>query len=446
MSVLIDGQRLGAYRIVRLLGEGGMGAVYEARQEPLDRRVALKTLHAEHAKNQDSIARFFNEAKVLSRLEHPSIVQVSDFGYAADGTAYLVMEYLRGQSLAGRIRSLSERGQRLPIVTALQVCVQVADVLRVAHAQGIIHRDIKPDNLMLVADPVAPGGERVKVLDFGIAKLTYERSGVKTGTDQMMGTPAYMSPEQCAGAGGVDAQTDVYALGCVLYELVSGRRPFIADGLGLLIAMHMFEEPLPLHGLVPKLPKQLGELVHRMLRKDKTQRPTMLEVATELTRQLSRRTGSTEDFRPSLLVRTDSAESTASAIGSQASTIGRSSGQRIGRPTGTKARAMILIGSLVTLMVVAWFSLKPVGKVQPGASTTPQTVPETGKQTVAQKDLGVDASFSNEASPIVEAKEDPVVRPAAKQRTPTTAKSQSGGQTPQPGPKLLQKKRFGYEE
>lgn len=446
MSVLIDGQRLGAYRIVRLLGEGGMGAVYEARQEPLDRRVALKTLHAEHAKNQDSIARFFNEAKVLSRLEHPSIVQVSDFGYAADGTAYLVMEYLRGQSLAGRIRSLSERGQRLPIVTALQVCVQVADVLRVAHAQGIIHRDIKPDNLMLVADPVAPGGERVKVLDFGIAKLTYERSGVKTGTDQMMGTPAYMSPEQCAGAGGVDAQTDVYALGCVLYELVSGRRPFIADGLGLLIAMHMFEEPLPLHGLVPKLPKQLGELVHRMLRKDKTQRPTMLEVATELTRQLSRRTGSTEDFRPSLLVRTDSAESTASAIGSQASTIGRSSGQRIGRPTGTKARAMILIGSLVTLMVVAWFGLKPVGKVQPGASTTPQTVPETGKQTVAQKDLGVDASFSNEASPIVEAKEDPVVRPAAKQRTPTTAKSQSGGQTPQPRPKLLQKKRFGYEE
>ena len=228
--------------------------------------------------------------------------------------------------------------------------------------------------------------------------------------------------------------------------LVSGRRPFIADGLGLLIAMHMFEEPLPLHGLVPKLPKQLGELVHRMLRKDKTQRPTMLEVATELTRQLSRRTGSTEDFRPSLLVRTDSAESTASAIGSQASTIGRSSGQRIGRPTGTKARAMILIGSLVTLMVVAWFGLKPVGKVQPGASTTPQTVPETGKQTVAQKDLGVDASFSNEASPIVEAKEDPVVRPAAKQRTPTTAKSQSGGQTPQPRPKLLQKKRFGYEE
>ncbi len=141
MSVLTEGQRLGAYRIVRLLGEGGMGAVYEARQEPLERRVALKTLHADHAKSKEFIARFFNEAKVLSRLEHPSIVQVSDFGHAADGTAYLVMEYLRGQSLGRRIRELSERGERLPIATALQVCVQVADVLGMAHGQGIVHRE-----------------------------------------------------------------------------------------------------------------------------------------------------------------------------------------------------------------------------------------------------------------------------------------------------------------
>ena len=175
-----------------------MGAVYEARQEPLDRRVALKTLHAEHAKNKESIARFFNEAKALSRLEHPSIVQVSDFGHATDGTAYLVMEYLRGQSLASRLHELSARGELLPIATALQVCAQVADVLTMAHAKGIVHRDIKPANLMLVADPVAPGGERVKVLDFGIAKLTDQPGVAKTATNQVMGTPAYMSPEQCA--------------------------------------------------------------------------------------------------------------------------------------------------------------------------------------------------------------------------------------------------------
>lgn len=144
MSVLTEGQQLGAYRIVRLLGEGGMGAVYEARQEPLDRRVALKTLHSDQAKNKELIARFFNEAKALSRIEHPSIVQVSDFGHAADGTAYLVMEYLRGQSLGRRIRDLTARGERLPLATALQVCLQVADVLGVAHSQGIVHREVKP--------------------------------------------------------------------------------------------------------------------------------------------------------------------------------------------------------------------------------------------------------------------------------------------------------------
>lgn len=140
-SSLTDGQHLGAYRIVRLLGEGGMGAVYEARQEPLDRRVALKTLHADYAKSQDAVARFFNEAKVLSRLEHPSIVQVSDFGITDDGTAYLVMEYLRGQSLGRRIRTLGEQGERLSLLSALQLCFQIADVLAVAHAQGIVHRD-----------------------------------------------------------------------------------------------------------------------------------------------------------------------------------------------------------------------------------------------------------------------------------------------------------------
>lgn len=132
---------IGPYRIVRLLGEGGMGAVYEARQEPLDRRVALKTLHPEYARNQEAVARFFNEAKVLSKLEHPSIVQVSDFDHTSDGIAYLVMEYLRGESLAQRLAGLAERRERLPPVAALQFAWQVADVLAVAHAQGIVHRE-----------------------------------------------------------------------------------------------------------------------------------------------------------------------------------------------------------------------------------------------------------------------------------------------------------------
>jgi serine/threonine protein kinase len=127
---------IGPYRIVRQLGEGGMGVVYEARQESLDRRVALKTLHPEYARNQETVTRFFNEAKVLSRLEHPSIVQVSDFGTTSDGTAYLVMEYLRGESLGHRLGALADRGERLPVVTTLQIAWQVADVLAVGPCDG----------------------------------------------------------------------------------------------------------------------------------------------------------------------------------------------------------------------------------------------------------------------------------------------------------------------
>lgn len=281
MTALTEGQRLGPYRIVRLLGEGGMGAVYEARQEPLDRRVALKTLHSEYARHKDAVSRFFNEAKILSKLEHPSIVQVSDFGTAEDGTAYLVMEFLRGQSLG---RRLATAPGHLPPVTALQIAWQVADVLAVAHAQGVVHRDLKPDNLMLVADPVAPGGERVKVLDFGIAKLTdpLEAGGLKTDSLAIMGTPRYMSPEQCKGAGGVDAKTDVYSLGCVLYHMLAGQPPFVAEGAGQIIGMHLFQTPAPLGTLNPRLPPQVTELVHRLLTKDKQARPSMSGAANAL--------------------------------------------------------------------------------------------------------------------------------------------------------------------
>ena len=293
---------VGPYRIVRLLGEGGMGAVYEARQEPLERRVALKVLHSEYASNRDAVARFFNEAKVLSKLEHPSIVQVSDFGSSAEGITYLVMEYLRGESLAQRLLTIAEQGEKLTTVTAVQFAWQAADALTVAHAQGVVHRDLKPDNLMLVADPVAPGGERVKILDFGIAKLTKarDRSAVKTDTQAVIGTPMYMSPEQCKGAGGVDAKTDVYSLGCVLYEMLAGRPPFVGEGGGQLIGMHLFQTPPQLTSLVPKIPVPIAELVHRLLTRDKEQRPSMSEACDGIGRVLSKlpRGGSVVRSRP----------------------------------------------------------------------------------------------------------------------------------------------------
>ena len=447
MSVLSEGQRLGTYRIVQLLGEGGMGAVYEARQEPLERRVALKTLHAEHAKSKEVVARFFNEAKVLSRLEHPSIVQVSDFGYAADGTAYLVMEYLRGQSLGRRVRELAKRGERLPIATALQVCAQVADVLGTAHAQGIVHRDIKPDNLMLVADPVAPGGERVKVLDFGIAKLTDDNGGMKTATNQMIGTPAYMSPEQCAGAGGVDAQTDVYALGCVLYELVGGQAPFVAEGPGHLIAMHLVQEPTPLLSVAPHVPVEIAELVHRMLRKDKTRRPTMKEVADELGQQLSKLPTGMVEVRKVPPPAISSEEPKGLTSEGPASTISRSIGQHVQKPARTKSGIVLVSAGVLALGLVAvvWIGTRSA----PIPSTTSpdfgQSGVETPKQTSALLDLGTarqpghETSSSELGKPLESAS-------AHKQKTPLGTKKPASALPTRPAKETHAKKQFGYEE
>ena len=427
-----------------------MGAVYEARQEPLERRVALKTLHADHAKSKEFIARFFNEAKVLSRLEHPSLVQVSDFGHAADGTAYLVMEYLRGQSLGHRIRALSERGERLSVETALHVCVQVADVLEMAHEQGIVHRDLKPENLMLVGDPVAPGGERVKVLDFGIAKLTDDRGGVKTATDQVMGTPAYMSPEQCAGAGGVDAQTDVYALGCVLYELLAGRTPFVADGPGRLIGMHLFQEPPTLLSVAPQVPTEIAELVHRMLRKEKTQRPTMKETARELARHLSNQTGGTFAARPKVEPIADADETRVIPKVSQVSTIGRSVGQSVKQPSATRSGLVFGgVGVLVMGIVVAvWIGTR--GGPPPPVQATKPSIADTAELSKERLDLGAVPSASSGESPKETSKPRTVTAAApavaAKPKTPPNGKNPMGVQPARPVSKTPAKKRFGYEE
>lgn len=349
MTELPEGCSLGPYRIVRLIGKGGMGAVYEARQAPLDRRVALKTLHPDYASNKGAVARFFNEAKALSRLEHPSIVQVSDFGSAADGTAYLVMEFLRGEPLGHRIRERGARGERMPLVSALEVAIQVADVLLVAHAAGIVHRDIKPDNLMLIPDSVAPGGERVKVLDFGIAKLTHpdDRGAVRTATQAVIGTPSYMSPEQCAGAGGVDERTDVYALGCVLFEMLAGRPPFVAQGGVEIMALHLFQPPPPLQNFAPQAPPPLVDFIHKLLIKDKAQRPTMTQAAEELREMLLR----FSDARSVLAERSSMALDPGGAlsVGSPpyGSTLGRSLGQYARRPT--RRSVLLAFGGVAVL-------------------------------------------------------------------------------------------------
>jgi serine/threonine-protein kinase len=242
---LLIGQTIGNYLVTQKLGEGGMGAVYLAEHPSIGKKVALKVLHSEFSTNQEITARFFNEAKAVNDIGHPNIVDIIDFGIIQAGAhreqlVYFIMEYLGSLTLSQLIRDESP----LPPERALGIALQVADALAASHRCGIVHRDLKPDNIILMQR----GRERdfVKLLDFGIAKLTSDQPGSRrTRTGIVMGTPAYMSPEQCEGRGNTDHRTDVYALGIVLYEMLVGRVPFIGEGYGEILVQHLTQPPVP---------------------------------------------------------------------------------------------------------------------------------------------------------------------------------------------------------
>ncbi len=282
----MEGSVIGNYRVVRKLTEGGMGTVYEAVHDRLGKRAALKTLHPEFARRPEFVQRLIDEARAVSLVDHPGLVEVFDCGLDERGTAYILMEYLNGETLGQRLKAVHGRG-RLDLSVTLRICRQIASALAATHEKGIIHRDLKPDNVMLVADPEAPGGERAKLLDFGIAKLRAElnesedtRHVTMAGT--LMGTPTYMSPEQCRGSGQVDDRTDVYSLGVLLYLLIGGRPPFVADGPGEVMLMHMTQQPPPLSTFAPDAPLELVTLVHQMLQKERGERPSMAETSGRL--------------------------------------------------------------------------------------------------------------------------------------------------------------------
>jgi len=260
------GAPIGGYSLVRQIGEGGMGAVWEGTHAMLGRRAAIKVLLPEYSTRPEIVQRFFNEARAATAISDPGIVQVFDFGFDADGRAYIVMELLEGEALDQRVAKLGV----LRVNDALRIMRQVASTLGAAHATGIVHRDLKPANVFLVRDPEVPGGERAKVLDFGIAKLVGEQAHVKTLTSAVMGTPTYMSPEQCRGAGQVDQRGDVYSMGCMLFVLLAGRPPFNAPGGGEIISMHLTQSAPKVSLFAPKLSnhRAIDALVARCLAKD----------------------------------------------------------------------------------------------------------------------------------------------------------------------------------
>jgi len=258
---------VGGYVLVKQIGAGGMGEVWLAEHVMLGRRAAMKFLHASIARRNELVTRFFNEARAATTIADPGIVQVFDFGHADDGSAYIVMELLEGETLEQRCR----RSGTISVADALRITRQIANTLVAAHARGIVHRDLKPENIFLVPDAEVAGGERVKLVDFGIAKLSTD-AGLKTQTSAVMGTPAFMSPEQCRGAGVVDHRADIYSLGCVLFAILTGRPPFVADGAGELIVMHMTQPPPRASSASPHVPPAIDALIARCLAKDPAQR------------------------------------------------------------------------------------------------------------------------------------------------------------------------------
>lgn len=264
---------VGNYQLVRLLGEGGMGAVYLGEHVQGGLRAAIKVLLPHVSANRQIVARFFNEARATNRIEHPGIVKVFDMGFAETGQAYLAMELLDGQSLASAMA-----GGPMEQARAIEIARQVAGALDAAHQAGIVHRDLKPDNVYLVRDPDMRFGERAKVLDFGIAKLTGSLA-LSQATHATMGTPTYMSPEQWRDSGQVDGRTDVYSLGCMLFEMLTGRPPFLGQSLAELCHQHVYEAPPDLATLSPTTPASIASLVAAMIEKDRERRIGTMQAA-----------------------------------------------------------------------------------------------------------------------------------------------------------------------
>jgi serine/threonine-protein kinase len=291
LGTTIDGR----YEVVALLGEGGMGQVYRVRHVQLDRLFAMKVLRKELARDAELCGRFIQEARATASVRHPNIVAITDFGQMPSGIPFFVMELLMGQSLADVVKA----GGPAPVGRAVRIVEQIASALGAAHAAGIVHRDLKPDNVFLVGG-MAGGvvSDDVRVVDFGAAKIVGSSRVTRQGV--VFGTPAYMSPEQASGQP-VDHRADVYALGVVLYEMLAGRVPFVADTYMGVLTQHMFVQPVP-PSRVAQSGRELGALEEITLiclaKKPEERFATMEELASAIRRVVHMRGDGTAEIAP----------------------------------------------------------------------------------------------------------------------------------------------------
>ena len=269
------GETIGNFKIVKKLGRGGMGEVWLGEQQNLGTRVAIKILLEPFPPDSEDVLRFFNEARAVGKIQHAGITKIFDSGMLPTGRAYLVMEYLDGESLAHRI----QRGG-LSRAALADIGRQIASVLDATHSAGITHRDLKPENVFLIPDREQPRGERVKVLDFGVAKLTGTLAANSPRTFGTLGTPMYMAPEQWGDASQVDWRADLYSLGCVAFEMACGKPPFVCKTVAEACAKHLNDTPPLASSQSPGVPADLDRLIAQLLLKQPRERPpSMREVA-----------------------------------------------------------------------------------------------------------------------------------------------------------------------
>jgi len=362
----------GKYRIERLLGRGGMGAVYLAENTALGRRVAIKVVRTdkgEDGPDPELLARFRGEARAAAAIGHPGIIDVLDLGTTEDGTDFIVMEHLEGESLRDRL----DRNIRLGLADVTQIGGELLDALAAAHDAGVVHRDLKPDNIFLVARPVPV----TKILDFGISKLSRAEDASLTTTGRIMGTPHYMSPEQGRGAR-VGPPSDVYAAGAVLYRAMSGETPVSGTSLHEVISNLATEPPVPLAVRCPGLPRAFTDLVDRMLARLPEARPTARAAAAALRAAAEGRAVPGDALAETAPRAADSLAATAprasatdhpgleSTLGATASEIGvEAPAPASPAPGGSRRTIVVAVGVLAVAVATAAFIV-----VRPGASRT----------------------------------------------------------------------------
>jgi eukaryotic-like serine/threonine-protein kinase len=370
----VIGEIVGNFVIIQQLGRGGMGEVWLAEQREIKTRVAIKMLLRHISDDRQHVQRFFNEAVAVSRIKHSGIAKIFDVGYHKN-QAYLVMEFLEGEPLAARLRRIG----RFPLPQLGDVGRQIAGVLEATHAEGITHRDLKPDNIFLVRDSEMTSGERVKILDFGIAKLS-DTTGI-TGTGQgSMGTPAYMSPEQWRHSAKVDHRADIYSLGCVVFELATGTPPFVASSIGEACNMHLNEPPPSLASRVGGMPPALDALLARMLAKDPQARPSIAEIRAGFTNLDAPYSG------PTLQLPETAPPMIRPVTGEDGTTLGNSAGVVAASPRRSRAPigiaiAVVAAGGIATAIALtrepdgAASATRPGEPVQTGSRPATDTPP-----------------------------------------------------------------------